>query len=398
MLKNLRVRFIAVTMAIVLGMLCVIFGLVLHFTRESLERESVSMLQTVAADPLQLSWPESSSRLPYFTVRFSRFGSVRVAGSSYYDITDPAVLSALVSAAMESGEITGLLPEYSLRYYRTSYGGREYIIFADVSSEGSTLRALGRSCVFIGLGSLAVFFLLSLLLARWAARPVERAWTQQTEFISDASHELKTPLTVILTNAELLHSDGYSPAEKERFTANILAMSERMRQLVESLLSLARADNGAMRASFGSVDLSVLAAEALLPFEPVFYERGLALESYIEPGISVRGSAGHLRQVTDILLDNARKYAAPGTVTVDLRRQGRNRALLTVVTPGEPLSPEERKSIFRRFFRKDAARGGDGSYGLGLAIADSLVKEHRGKIWCEAREGGNAFLVQLPTE
>lgn len=398
MLRNLRMRFIAITMAIVLVMLCVIFALVLHFTRESLEHESVSMMQAVAADPMQLNWPETSSRLPYFTVRISVFGSIRVIGTSYYDLTDTAFLSGLVSAATESGKVTGLLPAYSLRYYRTGHSGSEYIIFADVSSESSTLRALSRSFVLIGLGSLAVFFLLSLLLARWAVRPVEQAWKQQTEFVSDASHELKTPLTVILTNAELLRSGEHSSEEKDRFAENILTMSERMRELVERLLSLARADNGTMRTSFETVDLSALLTDTLLPFEPVFYERGLSLSSDIEAGIHICGSAGHLRQVAEILLDNARKYAEEGTVEVTLKKQGRSRVLLTVATPGEPLSAEDRKNIFRRFYRKDAARSSDGGYGLGLAIAESLVKEHRGKIWCEARDGGNAFLVQLPTE
>ena len=396
MLKKLRFRLVAVTMLIVFAMLCAIFALTFSLTRNGLEQQSMTMMETIASDPLQLNWPNTSSRLPYFTLRVSLFGEIRVTGTSYYDISDPELLADLVSAVAEAGTDTGLLKEYALRFYRTAYGGSEYIIFADVSSEAATLRALARTCVFIGLGSLAVFFLLSLLLARWAVKPVEKAWKQQTEFVSDASHELKTPLTVILTNAEMLRSPEAGPEEKERYSANILSMAERMRSLVESLLSLARADNGVLPASFEDVDLSALVSEAVLPFEPVFFERGLTLESRIEPGITVRGSGSYLRQVTDILLDNARKYASGGTVTLTLEKAAHSKALLRVYSPGEIIPEEERESIFRRFYRIDKARDGDGSYGLGLAIARSIVTEHRGKIWCEGAENGNCFCVQLP--
>ncbi len=398
MLKKLRIRFICITMAIVLAMLCVIFGLVLRFTRQNLERESVDMMEAVAADPLQLNWPGiSSARLPYFTVRISMWGDVRVNGESYYDLTDEAFLTKLVDAALSGDSVTGLIPEYSLRYYCTVNSGSGYIIFADVSSEGATLRSLTRNCVFIGLGSLAVFFVLALMLAKWAVKPVEKAWDQQRQFVSDASHELKTPLTVILTNAEMLRSADYGEAEKSRFSENIVSMSRRMQTLVESLLTLARAESGAMRERFETVDLSEVLNDALLPFEPVLFEKGLELQSEIEPEIRCSGSESHLRQAAEILLDNAQKYSAPGVVSVTLARKGRGHCLLSVATPGEPLSAEDCEAVFRRFYRKDGARSGDGSYGLGLSIAKSIVEEHRGKVWCESGDNRNTFFIQLPT-
>ena len=334
MLKKLRVRFICITMAIVLVMLCVTFALVLRFTRQNLEQESISMMQTVAADPLQLNWPGiSSSRLPYFTVRISMWGDIRVNGDSYYDLSDTEFLAGLVNTALSGDSVTGRIPEYSLRYYCTVSNGSGYIIFADVSSEGATLRNLTRNCVFIGIGSLAAFFVICLFLAKWSVRPVEKAWNQQRQFVSDASHELKTPLTVILTNAEMLRSPVYGDEEKSRFSENILTMSHQMKVLVESLLSLARAENGSMREAFEAVDLSALVRDALLPFEPVFFEKGLELQSEIDPEIRCSGSEGHLRQVTEILLDNARKYAAPGVVDVRLERHGRGHCVLSVSTP-----------------------------------------------------------------
>ena len=397
MLKKLRVRFVCINMAIVLVMLCGILGTVLTFTRQNLARESIAMMRSVASDPMQLNWHgASSARLPYFTVRINSRDGTRSAGSSYYDLTDNELLNELLGRAMSGEEDTGYISEYKLRYYRTRHFGSDYIIFADVSSEDATMRGLWKNCLLIGAAGLAGFFLISLLLARWAVRPVDQAWTQQKQFVSDASHELKTPLTVILTNAELLQEESYPAEEKRKFTSNILAMAVRMRSLVEGLLDLARADSGAARTAFSDVDLSALTEETLLPFEPVFFEKGLTLSSQVEPGIRCRGSEAQLRRVAEILLDNACKYSAPGTVELRLEKQGRSHCLLRVVSPGEPLSAQECRDIFRRFYRADKARSADGSYGLGLAIAESIVREHGGKIWCEAADRANSFFVQLP--
>ena len=397
MLKKLRVRFVCINMAIVAVMLCVILGTVLTFTRQNLANESLSMMQSVASDPMHANWAgASSSRLPYFTVRISSGSGRRSAGESFYDLTNSELLRDLVETAMDSEESTGYISEYKLRYYKTARFGEEYIIFADVSSESATMRSLWKNCILIGAASLAVFFIISLLLARWAVKPVDRAWTQQKQFVSDASHELKTPLTVILTNAEQLQDDAYPPEAHSRFASNILTEAHQMRSLVEGLLDLARVDNGAVQTSFTDVDLSALAEDAVLPFEPLFFERGLTLSSVIEPGITCRGSEACLRRVAEILLDNAQKYSDPGTVEFRLEKQGKNHALLRVISPGEPLSPQECRDIFRRFYRLDKARSVDGSYGLGLAIAESIVRDHQGKIWCEGAGHANTFSVLLP--
>ena len=123
---------------------------------------------------------------------------------------------------------------------------------------------------------------------------------------------------------------------------------------------------------------------------------GLELCCDIEEGLRVRGSATHLRQVAEILLDNALKYTPPpGTVTVRLRRQGTKR-LLSVSNPGPAMTPAELKNIFKRFCRLDQVRNTGHSYGLGLSIAEGVVRRHRGRIWAESREGRNIFFVELP--
>ena len=146
------------------------------------------------------------------------------------------------------------------------------------------------------------------------------------------------------------------------------------------------------------MDYSKLVADALLPFEPVLYEKGLMLQSSLAQGITLTGSEQYLHQLVDILLDNAGKYSAPGIVTVALQRQGRGQCLLTVANPGEPIPTEDLKRIFERFYRTDKARSRTGSFGLGLAIAQSVVQEHGGRIWAESNATGNRFCVMLPCD
>ena len=220
---------------------------------------------------------------------------------------------------------------------------------------------------------------------------------RQKLFVGAVTHELKTPLTVILTNAELLQEPEYDEQARSRFVDSIMTMSHQMRGLVESLLELARVDNGGQNMVFSRLNFSELVSDALLPFEPVYFEKGLTLESNVEENLFVKGSQQHLKQVADILLDNASKYAsADSTVRVILRRQG-SHCLLSVASAGDAISKEDLKNIFKRFYRMDKARSMNHSYGLGLSIADSIVSKHGGKIWAESADGVNTFFVQLPT-
>lgn len=394
--------------------------------------------------------------LPFFRVQIDADGKIVDMDGDYYDLTQEgseAVLEELVSAATASEEKIGDLHDYNLRYYRSgarkwSYGKKadrnpvpetvpvaeapsssagedapadsaggaevhapdspaqaapastdgQIIIFMDVSSEIATMQNLYRTCIIIGLGSLASFLVISIFFARWAVRPVEEAWAQQRQFVSDASHELKTPLTVILTDAEMLKSPRFDEAHKAQFVDNILTMSNQMRGLVESLLQLARVDNGAIqKMPLQHIDLSSLVSDELLTFDALFFEKGLTLVEDIADGITVHGSAQHLKQVVEILLDNAQKYSNPhGTVRVTLQKSGAHHCLLSVADPGDAISPEDLRKIFQRFYRIDEARAMNHSYGLGLSIAENIVKHHKGRIWAESADGTNTFRVELP--
>jgi len=398
-IKRLRLKFICINMAIVTAMLLVIFGMVLHFTQENLTEQSTRTMQSILErDHTQLWRPgemPGEVQLPFFYVSVSRTGELAAVSGGYYDLSDRAAILKIILLACETDAETGLLKQYNLRFCKENTLFGQSIVFVDISSELATMKSLVRSCVVIGLLSLSAFLLLSFLLSRWATRPVEQAWNQQRQFVADASHELKTPLTVIMTNAELLQSPEHAPEEHAQFANSILTMSRQMRGLVESLLELARVDNGTAKMDFTELDFSELVSDSLLPFEPVYFEKGLTLASDLSEGIRVKGSPAHLKQVLDILLDNGAKYSSPaGTVTVTLRRQG-SHCLLAVSSPGEAIGKEDLKNIFKRFYRIDKARSMNHSYGLGLSIADSIVKAHGGKIWAESAGGVNTFCVQL---
>ena len=387
MIRSLRRKFVAMTMAIFTGLLCVIFGLVIHFTGQTLQADSIRALRQAAQESIQPGIP-GQLRQPCFLVRVTPW-SQSIQNTGGFDLSDTRMLTDIMSQAAASKEELGVLEEYDLRFYRLQRPGELTLVFMDISGEKAALSNLTWTCVGIGMFSAAAFWGISILLARWAVRPVERAWAEQRQFVADASHELKTPLTVILTNAELMQTQP-----DPQYARSVLTMATRMRALVESLLELARVDNGAVRAAFEDTDLSALVEEELLPFEPVYFERGLELDWAVEPDLHVLGSPRHLRQVVSILLDNAVNHAPEGSaVRVRLQRQG-GAALLTVTNPGD-LSREDCRNIFLRFYRVDAARSG-GGYGLGLPIAQGIIRDHGGKIWAESRDGTVILTVQVP--
>ena len=398
MIRRLRLKFVCITMAIVTVMMTLMLGFQYRNTRAGLEQSSIKALQAAAQGPMGALRPGfvREGDQPCFILSLNAWGSLMVDGDKYYDLTDTELNVAIYNAAFNDGRESGVLEQFGLRYYRAETPMELRYVFTDIQLEQQTLRQLLRSSVAIGAAGFTGFLVLSILLANWAVRPVERAWEQQRRFVADASHELKTPLTVILTNAELLQEPGHEEAQRQQCSRSILTMSHQMRGLVENLLQLARADCGQAKVECTRLDWSSLLETAVLPFEPLYFEQGLMLETDIEPGLAVTGNEAQLRQVAEILLDNAQKYSAPGsTVRLTLRTQGRQ-AILAVESPGQTLTPGQCRDIFRRFYRLDDARSRNGSYGLGLSIAERIISDHRGKIWAEGWDGVNTFFVSLP--
>ena len=400
MIKKLRIKFVCVIMAIVMLMLGGILGVVIHFTGQSMQMQSINMMRTIAASPFQqgdLGKPSNDEvRLPFFTVQISSRGELITASGGYFDLSDREYIQEIVNAALLSEGETGVLRAHDLRYLKASSPMGFTIVFSDTTTEEATLKNMIYGCLLIFLVAMVVFLGISILLSHWVIKPVAVAWDQQRQFVADASHELKTPLSVIMANAELIQSEQLSEADRSAFSGNILSMTYQMRSLVENMLEMARVDNGTLKMQFANVDLSQLIHDAVLSFQLLYEEKGLGLRCAVAEGITLHGSEQHLYQVMDVLLDNALKYSsAHGMVSVDLSQSGRS-CTLAVASPGEPIPKEDLKNIFKRFYRADKARAMNGSYGLGLSIAEAIVEAHKGAIWAESDGGYNTFYVQLP--
>ncbi len=382
MLKKLRIKMICILMAAVTILLCSTFFLVITTTRYNLEADSLALLYRVVESSdhfIPFGGGPNLPKVPCFVIEKTLSGTT-VMGTGYYDLSDQEFLTDVLTQVTASAGDTGVLEGHDLRYLRISDPTKLTIACIDTSQDQSAIHTLARSCTFLCLAALGVFFGISVLLARWAVKPVDEAWQQQKQFIADASHELKTPLTVILTNAELMQDPAQDDLARKRSVDSILAMSHQMRGLVESLLELARMDQASKKYPHTSMDLSQCVAEAVLPFEALFFEQEMLLDVKIEENIFVKGYAPQLQQVLDIFLDNAMKYSIPkGRVYVTLARHGHS-CVLTVANEGPAISADDLRHIFRRFYRVDEARQMNRSYGLGLSIAESIVHEHRGKI------------------
>jgi len=275
--------------------------------------------------------------------------------------------------------------------------GERFLIVGSASYIGRFLKLLIHRCITVALVILAFFTVCALLLSRWITRPVETAWTYQKQFISDASHELKTPLTVLITNAEMLEHEELDEETRIRMTDHILVTAQRMKALTNSLLEMARLDAAEARQHFEDLNLSEIVEDVSMAMEVVLFEKGLTLRQSVQPNIRIRGSRRQLEELLEVFLDNASKYTQGDWVGISLKRIGFFTCQLTVEDPGDPISDAERENIFHRFYRRDVHYSETAGSGLGLAIALNIVNRHGGRIVVESENGMNRFKVELKT-
>ena len=396
MIRKLRLKIVGisvVTVAVVLVSALVILAL---STRSQMAQSSEARLYEALEGKLDKSELPGSSGLPCFVAEVYSGGTIRLSGSSYYNLQNEELVVHIVQAALEREDDSGVLGDYSLRYLRRVGVVSVRIAFTDCTMEQATMRSLLLRSGLVALAALAVLAGLSYCLAGLVVGPVKRAWQEQKQFVSDASHELKTPLTVILSSSELA-AEEQDVQRTKQYVEGIHAESLRMKALVEDMLTLARTESGT-RPETEAVDLSDTVLESVLAFEPVAFESGRELVYDIQPELTVMGSGVQLRRLTDILLDNAVKYAAEGTpVRLLLRQEGRC-AALRVENRGETIPAEKLRHIFDRFYRADESRSGGEGFGLGLAIAQSIAQSHGGSIGCASEEGVTRFTVTLPLQ
>lgn len=401
MIKRLRIQFICVLMVLMAALLISLFSAVYQTTWNTMDREARKALESATFELWSISTANSEEQYPNypcFLICVSHSGEMTTQGDAYYDLSDEAQLWEIFEEAKATGESSGILWDRELKFLRMEMWKAEEFVFTDISGMMQTMNSLYWTCMILFCVVMVVFFFISCGLARWMTRPVERALQQQRQLVADVSHELKTPLTVILTNTELLQNEAYGPEERKRFVDSISTMAAQMRGLVENLLELARMDNRQLPQEKKTVlNFSDLVEDCVMGFEPVYFESGRMLESQVQTGIFVKGNQQLLHQLVDILLDNGQKYSTKDTQVQILLTRGRSHCQLQISSRGETLTDKQCKEIFRRFYRVDPARSRDGSYGLGLSIAQGLVKEHRGKIWAQGKDGVNTFFVTLPT-
>ena len=397
-------------MLLVTVVLLAVFGALMISTAQQLERESAAAMTLVLRQDgippqLEVTCPTRRRRgsgggpFPCSASPWRRMGAHPGGGQpgeGHRGDPGPGGGGGPVRPGRRPAACTSL----GLRFQREQLpDGRVRIAFSDLSWERASLTRLMVNSLLIGAAALAVFFAISLFLARLSLKPVERAWTQQRQFVADASHELKTPLTVILANTGIMaaHPDA-TVASQRKWLGYIQEEAQRMKELVEDMLFLAKHDGAERPKDSRTVNFSDLVTGCVLRFESVAFERQVELTSDIQPGLSVSGEPDSLERLVMILLDNAVKYAGErGQVDVSLSRR-QERAVLTVRNTGEPIPPEHLEHLFERFYRADGSRSRkEGGYGLGLAIAQTIVQSHRGQIEVRSsREEGTVFTVTLP--
>ena len=402
MIRKLRLKFVAVCMLMIVIVLSGLFLAAYTVARNSIQRNSQAVLNRVITEDNRFSDDQETLfggnqvKLPYFTVElWGSQNTAYVTGGTYANLQDTEELAHILSECLEQNQAEGTIARYNLRYLRMETPLYERIAFVDISAEEAAINNLITAFLQVAFVTLAVLLVLSILLARWATRPVERAWQQQHRFLADASHELKTPLTVILSNAELMRSVPLDP-RLERWTDNIHSEAAQMKTLVEEMLTLARADDMGPAAPFEAVSLSELATDCALLFEPVAFETGKTLEDAIAPGITVFGNPNRLKQLISVLLDNAVKYGREGTAIVLSLEKSERSARLQVANQGEPIPPEQLSRLFERFYRADASRGEKKGFGLGLSIASAIAQEHKGTLRAESDAASTRFIFTLP--
>jgi len=325
----------------------------------------------------------------FYSVAFSDSGTVLAIDNGNGGLYDTDDLVRIAAELLEDGKSSGRTSE--LIYRIVEKDGYTLVAFMDNTVTNEEFYSLVRHTLIIGGIAIIICFFAADYIAYRIVKPLEDNDQRQKRFVSDAGHELKTPISVISTNAELLSRQFGS----NEWLENIQYENERMGDLVTRLLDLSRTEN--MQMQMEELDLSRLVTGEALPFESIAFEHGFTIQSDIADGIMIMGNRARLSQLVSILLDNAICHADGGCV-IGLSLHGHGRyAVLAVENSGKAITTEQQARLFERFYRLDAARTSEGNhYGLGLAIAKAIAEEHGGKISVVCRDSKVIFTVLLP--
>ena len=349
----------------------------------------VSEMRSTSSSNKVEAIPRKLGSIEYFAIMADKNG--RYLATLYNDQLGDAKAQKYISPILNDDQDTGMINSY--QYYRADKSNGTMMVMTDKSYEKGVFSKLKRITVIVGLTALIFLSVLAYFFSKKSIQPIKIAFDKQKQFVSDASHELKTPLTVISTNADVLEGE----IGENKWLGYIKSQTDRMSVLVNDLLNLTRLENSGNELEKKYFNLSKAIANTALPFECQAFESNKKFEVNIEDDIMLSGSEKHIKQMAAIFIDNALKYSeSGGTVQVTLKRSG-DRKLFSVYNTGQGIKETDTEKIFERFYRSDESRNrATGGYGLGLAIAKSVADKHRFKIHVLNQPGkGVCFIVTM---
>lgn len=317
--------------------------------------------------------------------------TIMVLSNSLKETTDKDILS-MTQELQKSGKRFGSIDDY-IYLVRILKSGNTVYIFVNNKEALQNSKQFFIVSIFIFLLSVIVFTIISYYLSRWMIKPSEKAIKNQKIFVANISHDLKTPITIIRANADLIENE----VKNKKSIKYIQQETEKLNHLVNEMLTLTRIDNTISKENFKSFNFGDSLFDVVLPFESIAYEKGIRFNINIDEVTDYFGDENNIQKLAEILIDNAMSYTAKGGI-VDVDAYENSKAVtLSVTNTGEPISDEKKVEIFDRFYRESKSRESTGNhYGLGLSIANTIVKKHNGKISIESKNGKNTFTVILP--
>ena len=316
---------------------------------------------------------------------------IMVLSNSLKETTDKDILN-MTKELQKDKKRFGSIDDY-IYVVRTLRSGNTVYIFVDNKEAMQNSKQFFIVSIFIFLLSVIVFTIISYYLSRWMIKPSEKAIKNQKIFVANISHDLKTPITIIKANADLIENE----VKNKKSIKYIKQETEKLNHLVNEMLTLTRIDNTISKENFKNFNFGDSLFDVVLPFESIAYEKGIRFNINIDEVTDYFGDENNIQKLAEILIDNAMSYTAKGGI-VDVDAYENSKAVtLSVTNTGEPISDEKKVEIFDRFYRESKSRESTGNhYGLGLSIANTIVKKHNGKISIESKNGKNTFTVILP--
>lgn len=393
-------------MILVSIILLFVFTLMYQSNVKATYDKSVEDLKTISTlDISKFSEPQTNKVLkelqfiPLFIVNIDESGVILSQIKSNISMDDESFKS-IVKIAHESQDDIGTIKSMDIRYYRKHYSLYDKISFIDISRDNNSLDNLFVVFIMTGVMTLIFFFFIILFLSNWALLPVEKTWNQQKQFIADASHELKTPLTVLLANMDILENNKSDTIQSQiKWIQASKQEAKQMKNLIEEMLFLAKSDANRIDNSKSTINVSDTLFSLILSMEVIAFEKNVIINyaSTIDDNLYTIANEKQLMSLLSILLENACKYAYEETsITVKLKRE-QSKIKFEINNYGPVIPKNDIAHIFERFYRVDKSRNKEhGGYGLGLSIAKKITDENNMKISVESSvEKGTTFKVVM---